>query len=427
MRLVFLTTRLFWPADSGRKVVLWNYCKGVHEQLGYDVYVYSFCEGKQGIKELSKKPSFIKDIKLALPISKFRKAAAIVRALAVEKKEPLQCALYKDSANKSLFRKYCEQIKPDVVIVDMIRLAPYFDAIKDMSCIKIIDLDDLLSKRYQRQLLESKYRSDILGNYSQSTSRILSAITNSRCIREWVLKSEGRRCKASEVKYAKQYDASILISPVEAKQFSMEIGEDSVFIATMGAVSYDYIDEQKRLIKYDFGFLGNLNTPANRDSLDYIAQEILPKLPDASLRVIGVCPEDLRSRYTNNGQISFSGRVNDVRDELLKCKIFLSPLRYGTGIKTKILEAMGIGLPVISNSIGFEGMAIEPGINCLRGESTKEIIDEAVQLLNSAELRKKIGIAGIRYVQESHSWASSIRQIGRCVEYCRAKQGVEKP
>ena len=72
-KLLFITTRLFWPTDSGRKVSLYYYCKGLHDKYGYDIYVYSFLEHGQSEILLKDKPDFIKDVRIAASVDKASK------------------------------------------------------------------------------------------------------------------------------------------------------------------------------------------------------------------------------------------------------------------------------------------------------------------------------------------------------------------
>lgn len=417
-RLLFVTTRLFWPADSGRKVVLWNYCKGLSEQLGYEVRLFSFLEGDQKATLVNEAPGFISAVKLAQPLSYFEKAFGLIKALCRKSLDPFQCALYVSARNKTMLKEYCDLYKPDVIIVDMVRLAPYIDAFEDFPASRIIDFDDLLSKRYMRQVDVSDSGSNVLGKYSESASSIFTSLLNVSWVKRAVLKAEAKRVAAAEVAYATRYDASILISEVETRELSKAVGLPSVFTATMGACAYPYVPEDERDIKYDCCFIGNMGSAANQDSLRRIVDEILPKIGNVSLRVIGSCPESVRAQYAAFRNISFSGRVDSVRQAALECKIMLAPLSYGTGIKTKILEALGFGLPVVTNSIGVEGTALQNNVTCICAESPADIASDVSELLNSPQQREAFAREGIKFIEEKHSWKMSINSLEACIEYC---------
>lgn len=421
-RLLFVTTRLFWPADSGRKVVLWNYCKGLAEQLGYEVHLYSFLEGGQSHTLISEAPSFISKVELAVPLSAFEKTAGLLKAMIGLNQDPFQCALYVSKRNIVKLREYCKQFNPDVIIVDMVRLAPYLDALEDCNAVRIIDFDDLLSKRYERQSTLCDSGSNVLGKYSESAGSLFKSLMRSPLIKKNVLKLEARRVAAAEIKYGERYDASVLISDIEANEFSRKVEPLSVFTATMGALAYPYVSEEKRVIKYDCCFIGNMGSAANQDSLRFIVDEILSKMKGASLRVIGSCPNCIAVHYANDKRISFSGRVDSIRSAALECKIMLAPLAYGTGIKTKILEALGFGLPVVTNSIGAEGIDLQNGVTCICVDDADDIASKAMELLQDRQQRDSYAVEGIKFINSKHSWEKSISCLGDCISYCKRKR-----
>ena len=416
--LLFITTRLFWPADSGRKVVLWNYCKGLANQCGYNVYLYSFLEGGQEPSLVNDAPEFIKGIRLAEEDNIISKTTRILSALFIDRKYPLQCALYCNKKNSKLISEYVSELQPDVIIVDMLRLAPYIESFKECPAAKIINFDDLLSKRYSRQCEEGSNEAPVLGRYADKAPRSLISAMGLRKVRNAGLRSESKRALSAEERYSKEYDASLLISPVEAEELKKKIKSKSVFVATMGAETHPYAPESSRCIKYDFAFVGNMSYAPNQDSLAYIANEVLLNInPQPSLRVIGVCPESVRNRYAASDSITFSGRVESIREALLECKVMLAPIAYGSGIKTKVLEAMGMGIPVITNSVGAEGLVVSSGTECIIENDPKSIAREAIKLLASRDERERLGRSGLSYVRRAHSWISSIDELDRCINY----------
>lgn len=419
-KLVFITTRLFWPADSGRKVSLYHYCKGLHEQLGYDVYLYSFLEGDQRVEDASSHPGFIAGTRVAKPIAKGTKLKNLV--LAFPKPDaPFQCALYWSKGNRDAIREFCEEIAPDVVVIDMVRLAPYMDVLDGLNLPVVLDYDDLLSKRYERQMGGSG--GNIFGKYGTQMPGLMRTITSNRHLKNFVLRLESKRVKRAEDEYARRADAVLFVSPIETVELNERLNTNKCFNATLG-VEVNVVKGSLPDTAFDFGFVGNMHTAANQASLDYICEEVLPLLPDTTLRVIGVCPEDIARRYSSFPRVRFSGRVESIADELLKCRVMLAPFAYGTGIKTKVLEAMGIGVPVVTNSIGIEGMTCKPGVEVEVGETAQEIASACKALLIDSEKRRAVGLAGREYVRRCHDWRTSIEGLGKCLDYAK-RQGTE--
>lgn len=411
-KVLFVTTRLFWPADSGRKVVLYNYCKGLHDQLGYDVYVYSFLEGDQSPVDAAEFPEFIEDVRLASSLGVSSKVKNFLHAF-IDRSISFQSALFWSEKNALAIRAYCNEIGASFVILDMIRLAPYIKSLDGLGVPVVLDYDDLLSKRYERQI--GMTGGNILGKYGTQVPGLLGSFVSNPFVKNFVLSIESKRVKRAEDSYAQRADAVLFVSSIEAEELNARLKTKKCFSATIGA---DVADTAVSIIKqYDFGFVGNMHTAANQAALEYICNEVLPLLPNKTLRVIGVCPPAISERFIHCGQVSFSGRVESVSNELLKCRVFLAPFVYGTGIKTKVLEAMAVGIPVVTNSIGIEGMTCKPGVEVSIGENAAEIAQSAAKLLADSDLIETMGKAGRAYVIKNHDWENSIDNLGQCLDF----------
>lgn len=177
------------------------------------------------------------------------------------------------------------------------------------------------------------------------------------------------------------------MSPIETDEFNKKYNTNKAVTVSLG-VDYPYFSEELS-VKKDNGrvtFVGNMATPANADSVRYIIDQVLPKSKNIkSLFFVGNCPESLREEYRENNKVHFTGKVDDLRIHVEQGMVFLAPIAYGTGIKTKILEAMAMGMPVVTNSIGSEGI---PGVNGQHwyvSDDPKKIAQYADELLISSQ------------------------------------------
>lgn len=351
-KLLFITTRVFWPTDSGRKYSLYHYCKGLHDKYGYDVYIYSFLENYE-IEKYEPYPYFIKELKLAKKVSKTTKLFNLF-CKSLFGRWPFQCSILFSADNLKRIKEYSDLIEPDAVIVDMLRLAPYIKAFDSLKCKKILDMDDLLSERYKNQLKNTS-SGDLFGAFAGKN--LFNKIVNSKPIKNIVLKSEAKRVFIFENKYGTLYDNVVFVSEKETKIFNNNIGMEKGVTIRVG-VDYSYYNEIINVHKKDgyLAFLGNLKYAPNISSLKLIVNEILPKLNfDYKLIVIGSVTQDVINSFDSD-RIVFKGRVDDLRIVISECEMFVSPIVYGSGIKTKILEAFALGIPVITNDLGVEGL-----------------------------------------------------------------------
>ncbi|MBQ8885439.1 MAG: glycosyltransferase [Clostridia bacterium] len=404
-KLLLVATRLFWPTDSGRKVSLYHYCKGLHEKYGYDIYVYSFLEAGQTDALIDDKPDFIKEVRLAKPIGGLKKLTNLFfRSLFGG--WALQNSLYYSGGNVCAIKKYAKEVAPEVVIVDMVRLAPYFKAIKKLPAKKILDLDDLLSKRYLRQAAADENHAQILGTYGGYASFSSKKILSGSKSKQFVLKTESKRVRRAEIKYGKLYDGVIFVSEKETAEFNALLGAEKAVTVRLG-VDYDYYSggESPEKEKGAIAFLGNMRFAPNVDSLHFIAAHILPALDfDYKLYVLGVCPDEIMASYKNNERIVFLGMVEDVRPVIKKCELFLSPIAYGTGVKTKILEAMAMGVPVVTNSVGAEGIDAQYGVHFLVENSAAETAMIVNGLIGNKEKLAELAENGQKLAKEKYRW-----------------------
>lgn len=143
----------------------------------------------------------------------------------------------------------------------------------------------------------------------------------------------------------------------------------------------------------------------NRDGLEWLLAEIWPeirrKLPSSSLDVVGRCNETAKAQLAAPG-VSFTGFVPDLA-AALRGGIMLVPLRIGSGIRTKILASMAQGVPVVSTSIGCEGLLVTDGTDILVRDEPLQFAAAAVSLAQDPNLRLRLASAGKDSVSKHYS------------------------
>jgi len=158
----------------------------------------------------------------------------------------------------------------------------------------------------------------------------------------------------------------------------------------------------------------------NLDSVRCFAQDIYPILvkhrPDAILHVTGrIDGLDLRDISICPG-IRFTGYIKDMRDILRRSSLLAVPLRQGGGSRLKILEAMAAGVPVVSTSIGAEGLDVVNGRHLLIADSPGDFVNAIVHILNDSALAGEMSDNARRLVEERYSWSIIGKQFTDLVE-----------
>jgi glycosyltransferase involved in cell wall biosynthesis len=155
-------------------------------------------------------------------------------------------------------------------------------------------------------------------------------------------------------------------------------------------------------------FVGPTYMYPNRDAIDWFLSEIWgrvrQRVPEATLHLIGKDTTADRDRYQEVSGVECHGYVPDLRDELARASCSIVPIRIGGGTRLKILDSWAAGLPVVSTSVGCEGLAARDGENMLVRDDPHAFADGVIRILTDAALRRGIGLAGRRTAEQSYDW-----------------------
>jgi polysaccharide biosynthesis protein PslH len=162
-------------------------------------------------------------------------------------------------------------------------------------------------------------------------------------------------------------------------------------------------------------FSGKMSYHANISMVKYLVDEIMPLVwqhrPNVRLIIVGKDPPSDIKKMSENPLIRITGTVKDIRPYLWKANVAVAPLVYGSGVQNKILEAMAIGLPVVSTSKALMSLGVVPQRDILIGDTPQEFSDKVLHLLENQDLREKVGEAGCVYVGEQHEWSRICEQL----------------
>lgn len=174
-------------------------------------------------------------------------------------------------------------------------------------------------------------------------------------------------------------------------------------------------------------FMGDYKYFPNTDAAMYFIKEIMPlirnKRPDFRLTLIGKDPTPELVAISNdpNSGVTATGLVDDTRPYLTQSTLFVCPLRSGSGTRFKLLEALACGLPVISTSIGSEGLVSENSDHMILADTPQAFADAVLKILSEPETAEEIGQEGRKWVVENHAWEYSAGQIANVYQELIAK------
>jgi len=176
-------------------------------------------------------------------------------------------------------------------------------------------------------------------------------------------------------------------------------------------------------------FTGMLAYYPNVDGVIYFWKEIWPHVlrlsPSAKLIVAGRSPSRDVTTLAASGGFKLVADPDDMRAIAAQCSISVCPLRIGSGTRLKILEAMAFGLPVVSTSVGCEGLAVEDERDLLIRDDPAEFGLAVHRLLSDAELWKTMRENGRRLVTERYSWDTVLEPLDRLCRKAASEHSIK--
>ncbi len=168
-------------------------------------------------------------------------------------------------------------------------------------------------------------------------------------------------------------------------------------------------------------FLGSFRHTPNQVALDWFTREVLPlvieKLPDARLLVAGSDPPPRHAFHDAANVIDLLGFVDDIQPLFSNCAVFVCPIRSGSGVRVKLLEAFASGIPVVSTTLGAEGLARVDGEFCALADDPRAFAARVVHLLEDPGFADDLAARARREVESN--WDMAVT-TARLVEKYRA-------
>jgi GT2 family glycosyltransferase len=230
------------------------------------------------------------------------------------------------------------------------------------------------------------------------------------------LARQAQASRQAELGLIRDADVTLVVSPIERDLLMAELPQARVELLS----NVHEVPGRSRGFGQRAGlmFVGGAAHPPNIDAIDWLANEIYPRIqarrPDIELHLIGDMPESERARLAAAG-IRAHGRVEDLGPWLNGCRIALAPLRYGAGVKGKVNMAMSHGLPVVATSIAAEGMNLADGRDVLVADDATDFAEAVLRLYDDEALWMRLSEAGLANVQRHFSFDAARRALDRAL------------
>lgn len=384
MRILWLKTELLHPVDKGGKIRTYQMLKHINRL--HDVTYLTLAGHHEAPDALASASEYCSRL---IPVgwSEPRKFSARFYAdLAFNLGSPLPYAIqkYRSIAMKRAFLRECFDRDYDLVVCDF--LTPAINYIHSPARPAVLFQHNVESGIWRR-------------HYETQTNPVKKAFFYS----QWqkMFRYERDTCRA--------FNAVIAVSRADRDQMRDEFGVNEVYDVPTGVDTKYFRPLGNRPEPCNLVFTGSMDWIPNEDAIIYFAEKILPqisrRLPLVTLTVVGRNPSRrLKAIAESNKQIKITGRVDDVRPYIESASAYVVPLRVGGGTRLKIYEAMAMGKPVISTTIGAEGLPVADGKDLLIADEPEAFAGAVVRLLSDARLAGRIGRQARATVCTNHGW-----------------------
>lgn len=232
-----------------------------------------------------------------------------------------------------------------------------------------------------------------------------------------------------ESKYYTMYRRTVFVSRTDA-EFVHSLNNKIEVNSIPNGVKVDYFKPSGRKPESNsIIFTGNMSYAPNSDAALFLVEKIYPLLKvknnNIKLYLVGIGPGEKLRQHHDGKNIIITGFVQDIREYLESALLYVSPLRFGSGIKNKILEAMAMEKAVLGSRISFEGISpVDSEKEVLIERSFDETVwaNTILRYLNQSDILAKIGKNARKLVQQNYSWGTICEQYRQLYKSCLTKR-----
>jgi glycosyltransferase involved in cell wall biosynthesis len=348
-----------YPPTTGKAVVLAGFVEYWRRRLGREAVSYLLV--RHEAPDASRYPTPVRH--LLPPRATERARALVVRT--TTGRASIQEAMFHGRSLRRQLKRHLGELDPDLVLFDTVRMGQYDQELpRRPGQRRMVYLDDLMSVRYRSMLANRAVTFDALGTFSHLVPGPLRPIVRAGVPQRGLLRLEARLMERSERAATGRFDACLLVSEPEVAMLTLSTGQGNVR-ATPPLLLVDTGVPRAWSGDPEFVCLGNLVLPHNDDGVRWFLSEAMAaasrRLPGAHLRIVGRgARAELVDLVRRTQDVTLAGYVPDLDVELASAAVMLAPMRFGSGIKIKLLDALARGLPVLTTSVGAHGIAEGP-------------------------------------------------------------------
>ena len=387
MKIVVVAARFPYPLDKGDRLTVYHTLRCLSQR--HEMSLVCFLEPGQDEEWIDKVAPFCHRIEL---VRLNRVRAYLNTALGLLGSLPLQVRYFTDPAMSETLARVVEEEQPDVLYAQLLRVSSYIEPYADR--VRVAAFNASVTLEMKRTMAYAG---------KGPVARLMA----------WL---EHRKLSAFEPEFARRFDRVLYISEHDRAQAETEAPLDNVLILPHG-VDYEYFTPDPTVPKTPDSVImtGNMGYAPNVDAAQYLAAEVLPlvrdEIPNVTLSIVGADPPAAVRDLANDPAIEVTGRVPDLRVYMNRAAVAVAPIRIGAGLQNKVLEGMSMGLPVVTTTIGNEGIQAVDGEKLFVADSPDLFAKRITELLRDARLRERVGAAARNFILSDWTWETFLTRL----------------
>ena len=402
MNILLLTQVLPYPPDSGPKIKTYNVLKYLAQ--GHSVTLASFVRGDQSshVRHLERYCESVHTVPMTRSV--MHDGWAMIRSLLTG--QPWMMIRDDRQAMRKLVDRLSAEQTFDAAHADQLNMAQYAERVP--GAFKILDAHNALWLLYKRLWLTMKPGP-----------------------KKWLLGRDWRLLKAYEGRICREFDAVLAVSEQDRQALSEAAGQH--LDATVIPIAID--TDEVAVVERDPApnhilHIGTMYWPPNIDAVNWFIQEVYPLIrqerPDAEFDVVGSRPPaELLALNEAGLGINVTGYVKDPMPYQQRAALMIVPLLAGGGMRVKILNALAEGIPIVSTTLGYEGIAVTPGENILTGDTPQDFAAEVLRVLNDSELGRRLAANGRRLAENKYDYRQACHPLMTVLAHATRKSHAQ--
>jgi glycosyltransferase involved in cell wall biosynthesis len=396
MKVLLVTQVLPYPPDSGPKVKTWNVLKYLAQC--HDVTLVSFVRGDQSAEMQYLKRYCQAVHTVPMRRSVIRDGLAMIRSLLSG--QPWMMVRDDRAEMRRLIDRLAAANHFDVVHADQLNMCQYASRVSN--AFKLFDAHNALWVLYRRL-----------------------ADTMSPGPKKWLLERDWRLLKRYEGRICHEFDAVTAVIPEDKMALEEAMGGVSDIQVIPITIDTDEVSPVSRRPDADHVLhVGTMYWPPNIDGVLWFAREIWPLIraqrPATVFDVVGARPpQQVMALSQNEGGINVTGYVDDLDPYLAQTGVFVVPLRAGGGMRVKILNALAQGLPIVSTTLGCEGIEVTHQRDILIADAPSDFANAVLRVLEDPSLADRLSNNGRRLAETVYDYRIACRPLEKILR--RAK------